>query len=197
MTGARAHFVDPIVRGAITAIPIVFVGGAPITWSIFIVARTFWGFFIHANVKTSLGPLKYILVSPQSHRLHHSIMPEHFDVNYGEYLAIWDFLFGTMAKDSNCYPRTGVKGIERWAVESDSTARALITYWFRQTFYPFYKIGQLIGRKVARVNLICEREQDTIYLKSAQSNITNSGAQTVIAKLNDGNFQPQGGIYSG
>ena len=62
--------------------------------------QNFLAFFIHANVKTNLGPLKYILVSPQYHRLHHSIMPEHFDVNYGERLAIWVFLFGTMARIS-------------------------------------------------------------------------------------------------
>ncbi len=151
MTGARSHFVDIIVRGAITTVPIAFVGGAPITWSIFIVIQTFWAFFIHANVRTNLGPLKYILVSPQYHRLHHSIMPEHFDINYGERLVIWDFLFGTMAKDFNCYPPTGVNGIERWVVESDSTVRTFIIYWFAQTFYPFYKIGQSIRQEVARV----------------------------------------------
>ena len=30
-------------------------------------------------------------------------------------------------------------------------ARVLITYWFKQTFYPFYKIGQSIGQEVAKV----------------------------------------------
>ena len=78
-------------------------------------------------------------------------MLEHFNMNYGERLIIWDFLFGTMVKDFNCYPPTGVNGIERWVVESDSTMRALITYWFKQTFYPFCKIGQSIGQEVARV----------------------------------------------
>src|SRR4051794_7933869 len=150
MTAFRVHFVDLIVRGAITTVPIAFVGGAPITWSLFIVVRTFCAFLTHANVKTNLGPLKYIIVSPQFHRLHHSILPEHFDMNYGERLVIWDFLFGTMVKDFNCYPPTGVKGIERWVVESDSTARALPTYWFKQTFYPFYKIGQSIKQEIAR-----------------------------------------------
>jgi len=141
-----------MVRAAIATVPIAVVGGAPITWSIIVVVQGFWGFFIHSNIKTNLGPLKYILVSPQFHRYHHSILPEHFNMNYGERLAIWDFLFGTMAKDFNCYPPTGVKGIERWVVESDdSTVRALIAYWFKQTFYPFYKIGQSIGQEVARV----------------------------------------------
>jgi len=78
-------------------------------------------------------------------------MLEHFNMNYGERLIIWDFLFGTMVKDFNCYPPTGVNGIERWVVESDSTMRALIIYWFKQTFYPFYKIGQSIGQEAARV----------------------------------------------
>ena len=166
MTGDRSHFVDQIVREAIATVPIAFVGGAPTTWSIFIVVRTFWAFFIHANVKTNLGPLKYILVSPQYHRVHHSIMPEHFDVNYGERLVIWDFLFGTMAKDFNWYPPMGVKGIERWVVESDSTVRGLITYWFKQTLYPFYKIGQSIGQEVARV-IGSAKEEDKANLKSS------------------------------
>ena len=151
LTNFRMHFGDQIARDLIITVPIAFVGGAPITWSILVVLFNFWGHFIHANVKTNLGPLKYIVVSPQFHRCHHSVMLEHFNMNYGERLIIWDFLFGTMVKDFNCYPATGVNGIERWVVESDSTMRALIPYWFNQTFYPFYKIGQSIGQDVARV----------------------------------------------
>ena len=157
MTGDRSHFVDQIVREAIATVPIAFVGGAPTTWSIFIVVRTFWAFFIHANVKTNLGPLKYIFVSPQYHRLHHSIMPEHFDVNYGERLAIWDFLFGTMAKDFNCYPPIGVKGIERWVVESDSTVRALITYWFKQNILSVLQDRPIDRAGSRKGNWICKR----------------------------------------
>jgi len=151
LTVVRLHFGDQIARDLIVTVPIAFVGGSDITWSVFIVVRNFWGYFIHANLKVNLGPLKYILVSPQFHRCHHSVLPEHFKVNYGVRLVIWDFLFGTRVKDFNCYPPTGVKGIERWVVESDSTMRALITYWLKQTFYPFYKIGQSIGQEVAKV----------------------------------------------
>jgi hypothetical protein len=87
-------------------------------------------------------------------------------VTYGERLVIWDFLFGTMAKDFNWYPPMGVKGIERWVVESDSTVRGLITYWFKQTLYPFYKIGQSIGQEVARV-IGSAKEEDKANLKSS------------------------------
>ena len=151
LTTHRTHVVEKIISAFIITVPIAFIGGAPITWAIYLVLNNFWGYFIHANIRTNLGPLKYILVTPQFHRCHHSVVPEHFDRNYGERLILWDFLFGTMVKDFNCYPPTGVKGIERWVVESGDTSRSLVIYWFKQTVYPFYKIGRSIEQEAARV----------------------------------------------
>jgi sterol desaturase/sphingolipid hydroxylase (fatty acid hydroxylase superfamily) len=37
---------------------------------------------------------RWILVSPQGHRIHHSPIPEHFNKNLGTW-AFWDHLFGT------------------------------------------------------------------------------------------------------
>jgi sterol desaturase/sphingolipid hydroxylase (fatty acid hydroxylase superfamily) len=37
-----------------------------------------------------------LLISPAHHQLHHSADPAHFDRNFGAYLAIWDWLFGTL-----------------------------------------------------------------------------------------------------
>jgi hypothetical protein len=37
--------------------------------------------------------------------------------------------------------------------------RALITYWFKQAFYPFYKIGQSIGQESRKGNWIRERKE--------------------------------------
>jgi sterol desaturase/sphingolipid hydroxylase (fatty acid hydroxylase superfamily) len=151
MTNRRAHFAEDVINAVIRTLPIAFVGGAPITWTIYLVLNSFWVSFIHSNIRTNLGPFKYIIVSPQFHRVHHSVIPEHFNMNYGERLIVWDFLFGTMVKDFNCYPPTGVKGIERWVIESEGTPKALIAYWFKQAFYPFYKIGQSVEQEVARV----------------------------------------------
>lgn len=38
-----------------------------------------------------------ILLSPAHHQIHHSIAPEHYNCNLGSFLAIWDWLFGTLA----------------------------------------------------------------------------------------------------
>lgn len=54
--------------------------------------------FNHANL--ALPPwleraLRPVLVTPDMHRIHHSIHPEETDANYGNILALWDRLFGT------------------------------------------------------------------------------------------------------
>ena len=65
--------------------------------------------FTHSNIRTNLGFLKYVLVTPQSHRVHHSSRPEHQDKNFGTMFSIWDFIFGTQCLDFDVYPETGVR----------------------------------------------------------------------------------------
>lgn len=50
----------------------------------------------HSHVWLSFGPFERILVSPAQHQIHHSQAERHWDRNYGEVLAIWDWMFGTL-----------------------------------------------------------------------------------------------------
>ena len=40
--------------------------------------------------------VEHILISPAQHQAHHSVEPRHYNRNYGEVLAIWDWMFGTL-----------------------------------------------------------------------------------------------------
>lgn len=52
--------------------------------------------FSHANIKLPLGPLKYIINNPQLHVWHHAkSVDSRRNVNYGDSLCMWDWLFGT------------------------------------------------------------------------------------------------------
>jgi sterol desaturase/sphingolipid hydroxylase (fatty acid hydroxylase superfamily) len=64
--------------------------------------------FVHSNIRTSLGVLRYVFVTPQTHRVHHSMHPEHIDKNFGDFFSVWDFLFRTQCLDFNVYPVLGV-----------------------------------------------------------------------------------------
>lgn len=53
--------------------------------------------FRHSHIWLGYGrTLEHILISPAQHQVHHSLAPEHHNKNYGEVLALWDWMFGTL-----------------------------------------------------------------------------------------------------
>ncbi len=54
----------------------------------------FFQLWMHSNVRLPVGPLAWLLVTPESHRIHHSAAAER-SKNLGISLTIWDRLFGT------------------------------------------------------------------------------------------------------
>ena len=137
----RSHFVETFF-----ALGLVFI---PLNMFSVSFANTGWLYFIpvlyfrlyHANIKTNLGPLKYIFVTPQSHRIHHSLERKHWDKNYGFIFTIWDQVFGTQYKGYDEYPDTGV-GDVNFPVERSFTG--VLKTFFVQLSYPFQ---QLVRRK--------------------------------------------------
>lgn len=75
---------------------IVLVLGLPF-WAIGVayLVRGWWGYFIHADVPWTLGPLGKVLISPAAHRLHHIRDEELMGTNFGNTVTLWDKLFGT------------------------------------------------------------------------------------------------------
>ena len=110
-TSNRTHPVDALVDHFMLLVPF-FILVPSITeraTSVLVLATVVsWATrFTHANIGTNLGPLRYILVTPQSHRIHHSTEPGHWNSNYGNIFA-WDRLFGTQHADDTSYPPTGI-----------------------------------------------------------------------------------------
>ena len=139
----------------IKTVPIAIIGGTYPGWALFAFFNGMWGYYIHADLRTNMGPLKYVLVTPQNHRLHHTIEPSLIDRNFGERLTVWDWMFGTLHTDFDTYTATGVKGWEM--IEETSAAPfALLTAWLRQFLFPFRMIGEdvrryLQARRILRV----------------------------------------------
>ena len=92
----------------------------------------------HINARTNFGLLRYILVTPQSHRVHHSVLEKHRDTNFGETLSIWDHIFGTQYRNYDEYPDTGVEDRE-FPLEQYSGTNSLYAHLkviARQIIYP-------------------------------------------------------------
>jgi sterol desaturase/sphingolipid hydroxylase (fatty acid hydroxylase superfamily) len=51
-------------------------------------------FWEHTNVKVNIGPLGWLFITPQYHRVHHSAS-RHRGMNLGTTFSLWDRMFGT------------------------------------------------------------------------------------------------------
>jgi sterol desaturase/sphingolipid hydroxylase (fatty acid hydroxylase superfamily) len=121
-----------------------------------LVARWYTRFY-HGNIRTNLGPLRYVLVTPQSHRIHHSIEPRHRDTNFGALFSIWDQMFGTQYRRYDEYPETGIED-DAFPHEASGDLRSLLVTPFVQMAYPLRKLReQHVHRAAARASLAREQ----------------------------------------
>jgi sterol desaturase/sphingolipid hydroxylase (fatty acid hydroxylase superfamily) len=65
--------------------------------------------FYHSAVRVQLPWLDRILVTPQVHRIHHSVSAEHHNRNFADVLPIFDIVFGTYHRPvGEEFPETGL-----------------------------------------------------------------------------------------
>lgn len=65
--------------------------------------------FYHSAIRVRLPWLDRILVTPQVHRIHHSVDPEHHNRNFADALPIFDIVFGTYKQPAHDeFPETGL-----------------------------------------------------------------------------------------
>ena len=97
-TGSRFHTLEIIVSMLIKWAVIVLLGPALLAVLIFETLLNGMAVFNHANVRlpgTIDRLLRLLLITPDVHRVHHSILRHETNSNYGFNLSIWDRAFGT------------------------------------------------------------------------------------------------------
>lgn len=58
-------------------------------------------YLAHMNIKVSFGPLMYVFNTPQYHRVHHSVDPQHYNKNFCKNFPVMDIIFGTALMPRN------------------------------------------------------------------------------------------------
>ena len=135
---ARVHPIDELAIVVVRFLPFAMLD-ANVAVPAFAVWRSVarvYAMYTHSNIRTNMGPLKYILVTPQSHRIHHSTLPEHRDKNFANIFSIWDFMFGTQVLDFEAYPDTGVEDKNFPHPKRGSSLRELLGSYVRMFVYP-------------------------------------------------------------
>jgi sterol desaturase/sphingolipid hydroxylase (fatty acid hydroxylase superfamily) len=97
-TGLRFHPGEILLSMMIKLAAIIALGAPPVAVLVFEVLLNATSMFNHGNVSLPLGLdrfLRLIVVTPDMHRVHHSIDRRETDSNFGFNLPWWDRLFGT------------------------------------------------------------------------------------------------------
>jgi len=109
-TGARFHPVEVALSMVIKLAAVVLIGPAPTAVLCFEVLLNATAMFNHSNVwmPSSVDRLlRWVVVTPDMHRIHHSTLPQETNTNFGFNLPWWDRLLGTYRRD----PAQGHEGM--------------------------------------------------------------------------------------
>jgi sterol desaturase/sphingolipid hydroxylase (fatty acid hydroxylase superfamily) len=97
-TGLRFHPVEIVLSLVIKGAAVVALGAPPAGVLVFEVLLNASSMFNHGNVRLPAAldrVLRRFVVTPDMHRVHHSVVRRETDSNFGFALACWDRLFGT------------------------------------------------------------------------------------------------------
>ena len=109
-TGARFHPIEIILSMLIKSATILLLGPPIVAVLIFEVLLNATAIFNHGNVRLPTGidrVLRWFVVTPDMHRVHHSVEDDETNSNFGFNLPWWDRLFGTYRNQ----PRAGHEGM--------------------------------------------------------------------------------------
>jgi len=97
-TALRFHPVEILFSMLLKIVLVYLLGPAAVAVILFEIILNGTAMFNHANIRLPLGldaVVRKILVTPDMHRVHHSVHRTEHDSNYGFSLSIWDRIFGT------------------------------------------------------------------------------------------------------
>jgi len=101
MTVNWVHFFAESYYSTIVHLVIsTLLGIQPVMFVTIMSISSVWGVFTHISERTlkngHLGILKYLLITPAHHRVHHAKNPLYMDTNFATTVPLWDWLFGTL-----------------------------------------------------------------------------------------------------
>ncbi len=116
-TGSRFHPIEIILSMLIKFVTIVLLGAPAVAVILFEIILNATAMFNHGNLKLPEkidSMLRLLLVTPDMHRVHHSVEDDETNSNFGFSLSWWDRLFGTYRDQPRAGHEAMVIGIHKF-----------------------------------------------------------------------------------
>lgn len=140
-TALRFHPLEILLSMGIKFVAIVGLGTPALAVLIFEVLLNATAMFNHGNVSLPNGIdriLRNFIVTPDMHRVHHSVIPQETNSNFGFNLPWWDYLFGTYRDRASRSPQAMAIGLSEYQQD------LRVTQWFWLLLLPF---GPVLSNK--------------------------------------------------
>ncbi len=98
LNGERRHPLSALLMATPGLLAVALLGAPAVVVSAWLAVVAVHLAFQHANLDYRLGPLRRWIAGAETHRWHHKREYEDAQVNFGEFLLVWDRLFGTFAE---------------------------------------------------------------------------------------------------
>ncbi|MFI5040641.1 MAG: sterol desaturase family protein, partial [Acidimicrobiales bacterium] len=121
LASAHLHPIDTVWTRGCTVIPLFVLGFSRGSFGGIVVLATVQAIFIHANVRLTFGPLRWLVATPEFHHWHHAADEAAHDTNFAGEFPWIDALFGTLYLPKGQMPAS--YGIEE--VQPDGYLRQL------------------------------------------------------------------------
>jgi len=134
-TAVRFHPVEIVLSMAIKMTLVVLLGVPPETVLAFELVLNFTALFNHSNISIPLKLdrlLRLIVVTPDMHRVHHSVIPAETDSNFGFNLPWWDYLLKTYCAQPAQGHHGMTLGLEEYRREDELSLPRLLLQPFRK-----------------------------------------------------------------
>lgn len=134
-TGARFHPIEIVASMVLKLAAIAALGAPAEAVLVFEILLNATAMFNHANLRLSEGldrVLRWFVVTPDRHRVHHSIVPQETNRNFGFNAPWWDHLFGTYRAQPAAGHEGMTIGIEQFRSPREQRLDRLLTQPFRE-----------------------------------------------------------------
>ncbi len=128
-TGVRFHPLEMLLSMGLKLALIALLGADPLGVLLFELLLSLGALFTHTDISLPRPldrVLRWVIVTPTMHRIHHSVLRHETNSNFGFHLSVWDRLFRSYRETSERDERSMPIGIEDFRSASQQTLVALL-----------------------------------------------------------------------
>jgi sterol desaturase/sphingolipid hydroxylase (fatty acid hydroxylase superfamily) len=133
-SGFRFHPLEMLLSMLIKLLVIWALGAPASAVLLFELLLSSGALFSHANIRLpgllDTG-LRLLIVTPDMHRVHHSVQPEETNSNFGFNLSVWDRLFGTYKQQPDAGHTGMTIGLAETQTINEQRIKQMLTLPFR------------------------------------------------------------------